>query len=108
MWDKFCFSFLAVTVLIVYYLRCLLPVPSHYREGSSLGIIGFACTAYLGLVEAVSNHVARGASESIVKPIVTFLVVANEDLRKRSLDEITADAQRAKTIPETILKVLGD
>jgi hypothetical protein len=58
------------------------------------------------LVEAISNHVARGARESIVKPIATFVVVANEDLRKRSLDGTAADVQRAKTIAETILNVL--
>jgi len=104
---------LAVTVLMFIAFGVFYQSPHTIERAvafgsGAVGLISFAHTASRALVEAISNHAARWARENIVKPIAAFLVVANEDLRKRSLDEITADAQRAKTMAETILKALGD
>jgi hypothetical protein len=105
--------FLAVVVVVMFMAYGVFHQSPHAVEravgfgSGAVGLISFAYAVYRGLINAISNHAARWARENIVKPIAAFLVVANEDLKRKPLDEIAADAQKAKTIAETILKALA-
>jgi hypothetical protein len=103
-----------VVAVFMFIAFGVLNPPPHTTEraeacgSGAAGLISFAYTASRALVETNSHHAARWARENIVEPIASLLVMANEDLRKRSLDEIAAVARRVKTMAETILKALGD
>jgi len=73
--------------------------------GSAItGLISFAYTIYRGLVNIISNHVARWADQVVVKPIATLIVMTNEDIKRKSIQEIVMDLQRSREVTDLILK----
>jgi hypothetical protein len=72
--------------------------------GGITGLISFAYTVYRGLIDLFSNHATRWANQAIVKPIATLVVMMNEDLKKKPIQEIITDLQKSKEITNLILE----